>query len=24
MTLKVRLKFGSMSGSTAKYIIFTE
>jgi hypothetical protein len=24
MTLKVRLKFGLMSGSTAKYIIFTE
>jgi hypothetical protein len=24
MTLKVRLKFGSVSGSTAKYIVFTE
>jgi hypothetical protein len=24
MTLKVRLKFGSMSSSTAKYIVFTE
>jgi hypothetical protein len=24
MTLKVRLKSGSMSGSTAKYIVFTD
>jgi hypothetical protein len=24
MTLKVRLKFGSMSSNTAKYIVFTE